>query len=259
MASHETGVLARAWPVWLVSLLGLWPLADSIEGRISQIDLPDPAMQPETLILASLLQTALLLLLATVLGAVLAPRLGLISYLAERRGVGAFIRELPLAITLGVVLGGSLLCLDRWVFQTISPALGTPAASAAESAEHALLLGMLYGGISEEVLMRWGLMSLVCGAVMHLWGKRQARMPRWIAWTGILLSAAVFAFGHLPAALLGGPLDFLQGARILGLNLLAGMVFGWLYWRRSLEAACVAHAAVHGCFYGLSGHGWGGA
>ena len=27
----------------------------------------------------------------------------------------------------------------------------------------------------------------------------------------------------------------------LGLNLCAGMVFGWLYWKRGLEAAFIAH------------------
>lgn len=30
---------------------------------------------------------------------------------------------------------------------------------------------------------------------------------------------------------------------------LGGVVFGWLYWRRSLETAMVAHATVHVGFF----------
>jgi membrane protease YdiL (CAAX protease family) len=31
----------------------------------------------------------------------------------------------------------------------------------------------------------------------------------------------------------------------VALNAIGGIVFGWLYWRRSLEAAMVAHASAH--------------
>jgi membrane protease YdiL (CAAX protease family) len=34
-------------------------------------------------------------------------------------------------------------------------------------------------------------------------------------------------------------------ARTVLLNAVVGVLFGWLYWRRSLEAAMVAHAAFH--------------
>jgi membrane protease YdiL (CAAX protease family) len=36
--------------------------------------------------------------------------------------------------------------------------------------------------------------------------------------------------------------------RVVILNSVAGLVYGWLYRRRSLEAAVVAHAATHIAF-----------
>jgi membrane protease YdiL (CAAX protease family) len=33
--------------------------------------------------------------------------------------------------------------------------------------------------------------------------------------------------------------------RVIVLNTVAGLVFGWLFWRRGLEAAMVAHATAH--------------
>jgi membrane protease YdiL (CAAX protease family) len=34
-------------------------------------------------------------------------------------------------------------------------------------------------------------------------------------------------------------------ARTIAGNALFGIVFGWLFWRRSLEAAMIAHATGH--------------
>jgi len=34
-------------------------------------------------------------------------------------------------------------------------------------------------------------------------------------------------------------------AQTVLLNEIAGVIFGWLYWQRSLEAATVAHATFH--------------
>jgi len=64
-------------------------------------------------------------------------------------------------------------------------------------------------------------------------------------WFGIAASAAIFAVAHLPtlgqSVELTGPIV----ARTLGLNALAGLAYGWLFWRRSLESAMLAHATTH--------------
>jgi hypothetical protein len=37
--------------------------------------------------------------------------------------------------------------------------------------------------------------------------------------------------------------------RTILLNALGGVLFGWLFWRRSLEVAMVAHATTHVGFF----------
>lgn len=67
-----------------------------------------------------------------------------------------------------------------------------------------------------------------------------------VAWAAIVLSAVAFGIGHLPAAtaiyggLTGDVVTFIVGA-----NAVAGVGFGWLYWRHSLEAAMIAHGLAH--------------
>jgi membrane protease YdiL (CAAX protease family) len=55
----------------------------------------------------------------------------------------------------------------------------------------------------------------------------------------------LFAAGHLPAV--AAQLDLTPAivARTLVLNGVAGLLYGWLFWRRHLEAAMVAHACTH--------------
>jgi membrane protease YdiL (CAAX protease family) len=60
-----------------------------------------------------------------------------------------------------------------------------------------------------------------------------------------VVAALVFAAGHLPAlAAMVEPTPALV-ARTLALNAIAGLVYGWLFLTRGLEAAMLAHGATH--------------
>lgn len=250
-STAETGSLwRRLWPVYGVSLPGLWPLAGHLGQIVNRIDPAQAAAGDASLLVAAgLAQTAILLLIAAGIGAALAHRIGLTSRLARRQGIRALVADLPPAIAIGALLGMAILALDRGLFMPWLSAHTAPLVAATGSREATLLLGLLYGGISEEVMMRWGLMTGICWAGMRLSRAPSAVLPARIAWPGILVAAFVFALAHLPATALAGTPDAPVVARVLVLNTMAGTVFGWLYWRRSLEAACVAHAMVHVCFY----------
>ncbi|HVL35766.1 MAG TPA: CPBP family glutamic-type intramembrane protease [Burkholderiales bacterium] len=106
----------------------------------------------------------------------------------------------------------------------------------------ALATGIAYGGVTEEVMMRWGLLSaLACLAL-----RRAA--PSVAFPVAIAVSALVFAALHLPAALAFAAPEAPVLARTLLLNGLGGLAFGWLYWRHTLESAMIAHATVHVVF-----------
>lgn len=199
---------------------------------------------------AATLQSGLLLGGLVAVGTVLAPKLGLSSHLAKKFAEGtpfwAAVRpELPAAIasgalSLALVTGGDL------AFRPfIGDALAKLNAAVPHSSVYVSLLGLLYGGITEELLMRWGIMTFFAWAGWRLVQKGVGRPRAAIMWAAIVLAALLFGAGHLPFTATIVVLTPAIVARALLLNGVAGVIFGWLYWRHSLEAAMIAHATFH--------------
>jgi hypothetical protein len=96
-------------------------------------------------------------------------------------------------------------------------------------------LASIYGAINEEVLLRLFLFSLLyflIGRCLRIHGKNRST----ILWGVNIFVALLFGIGHLPAAFkLASPSGF-EIFRVLFLNGIAGVVFGWLYWSRQLLA-----------------------
>ena len=106
-----------------------------------------------------------------------------------------------------------------------------------------LLAGLFYGGITEEIVMRWCLMSVIAWLLSrYLWRNPASDGPFRAA---ILLVALLFGLGHLPATAAITPLTGAVVARALLLNGIVAVACGYLFWRRGLECAMVAHAAAH--------------
>jgi membrane protease YdiL (CAAX protease family) len=104
------------------------------------------------------------------------------------------------------------------------------------------LARFLYGGITEEILMRFGFMTLAVWVVFKV-RKNLHAVTYWIA---IVAAALLFALGHLPIVftLAGTPSPGLISYIMLG-NGVAGVAFGWLYWKKGLEAAMIGHIFAH--------------
>lgn len=105
---------------------------------------------------------------------------------------------------------------------------------------------LLYGGIVEELLVRWGLMTLLVWAAWRLFQKGQGQ-PRSTFFVGaILLSSLIFAAGHLPLALLLVPKATpAYVGFVLVANSAFGVIAGFLYWKKGLESAVIAHMVTH--------------
>jgi membrane protease YdiL (CAAX protease family) len=227
--------------LWLASMLGAVTLTVMILPQFSEeMTLPAPMW---LIALAGILQTGLFLALATWAGVVLTPKVGfrapLFEAAAARRPIpSALWSQLLPGIYAGVPAGLALLMFTR-----VSP---SEIARLSERYEPPLPARLLYGGITEEVLLRWGLMTCVAWL---MWRLRQrpgeaVRPPH--VWIGILVSSLIFGLGHLPGAhfLLGG-LTPSTLTWVIGVNTVFGLLFGWLFWRRGLESAMVAHAMAH--------------
>ena len=245
----------RCWPLVALGLVGIasLPLVMLPTLRLLIRDGHAPGLSLPALAALTLIQPTLLLIAAAASGAALAPRVGLASHVAKVNVRNVVTAELPLALVYGVATGIVVVALDIALFH--SPSAVAPAS--ARTIIDGLIGGALYGGVTEEIMMRWGLMSLVVWAGARLVARDAARPVPGVYLVAIGIVALLFAAGHLPAAMAIAPLTTALVFRILLLNALAGLVFGWLFWRRSLECAMFAHASVHVVFAIGQALGWG--
>ncbi|HYF81036.1 MAG TPA: CPBP family intramembrane glutamic endopeptidase [Symbiobacteriaceae bacterium] len=207
-----------------------------------------PGVDPTVLRVASAVQSLVMILAAAAIGAFTAPAVGLRTPVLAAWVEG----QSPLAI-LRRSFRPALLAAVVTAFAGIALDLGSRALQPGGVTLEPklpgvlqLLAGMTYGGIVEEVLVRWGLMSLLVWAGWKLFGRKQQPVAAGFYWTGILLAAVLFGLGHLPVATsLGIALTPLNVAFIISANSVGGILFGWLYWKRGLEIGMMAHALTH--------------
>ena len=227
--------------IWLASMFGAVSVAVLLLPRIGrEVTLPAPLW---LIALASTLQSGLLLALATWAGVALAPNVGfrapLFEAAARRRPI---LPELWSQVRPGVYAGvpGGLLLL---MFTRFSP---PEIAGLAGRYEPPLLARLLYGGVTEEVLFRWGVMTSLTWLMWRILQGSMGDVRSAYVSIAIVATALLFALGHLPVAhyFLGG-LTASTLSWVIGANMSLGLLFGWLFWRRGLESAMVAHAMTH--------------
>ena len=116
-----------------------------------------------------------------------------------------------------------------------------------------LVARVLYGGVTEELLLRWGLMTALVWLAWRFLQGRRGPVRAGLVWLAIAISALIFAAGHLPAAsALLGVLNAGVATFVIGANTAFGLLFGFLFWRHGLESAMIAHALAHVVNLGLS-------
>ncbi len=139
----------------------------------------------------------------------------------------------------GGLFAGLIIILSTLVFQPFLPAefLQMGAHFRPNAA-----VRILYGGFTEEIIVRFGLMSAGIWLLFRLLKNKR----NYVYWIGILSSSLVFALMHLPVVYaLVGQLDSVVIGYIMTANTMGGIVFGWLYWKKGLETAMLAHIITH--------------
>lgn len=208
-----------------------------------------------TLVLLASLNSTLVLLVFVGLGTITAPRIGLDSHVFTWAAGGTTkwseIRDsLPLAVALGAGLFVVVAALDVAFarFTQFPAGVALTDAEALNDLVSSIPMRLFYGGITEELLLRWGLMAPI--AYVLWWGRNKfgdaTESPSTkIMWIAITVSAVAFGVGHLPALAAMFDLTTPLIVRTVLLNAIVGVALGWLFWRRSLETAMIAHAAFH--------------
>lgn len=213
--------------------------------RSARADVPEitPAIK-----LLSLVQPAVLLVAAVLIGIALAPTVGLSAPAAESIAAGG--RVLPalrpqvVPGMLGSIIGALTILLTAAAFK---PFLTVETVQRISSFQQLMPLGMrvLYGGITEELLLRWGFMTLLVWIAWRLFQKRAVRPTTGTFVFAIVLSSLIFAVGHLPVAVMLGETSLPVILFVIIANSAFGFVAGYLYWKWGLESAIIAHMLGH--------------
>ena len=195
--------------------------------------LPQPEGIELSLQVISFLNTTFLLLIALVLG--------MLTY----RSAGFFEPSFPqlnrslwqaiaFGFQAGILITGAL-----WLF---GPYLPNDFLETGSKYAPNLLVKLFYGGITEEILMRFGLMSVL----MWILIKMTRSQHDFLYWVAIGMTSLLFAVAHLPVAFSYSESSrVVLSAYILIGNGIGGVIFGHVYWNHGLSYAMIAHAFAH--------------
>ena len=227
----------------ILFVLGFLGVLTLLTGTI--IPLPDEfaELSPIAVKALTLANPTIMLLVAVLVGTILHDKVNLtvpvISSFLKRESVRpATIQALKFGIPLGL-LTGIVIVVIALVFNAIIPLEFEVLESGFQPT---LLMRFGYGGITEELLLRFGVMTFIVWAISRL--AKKLNNP--IYWTGVIVSTLLFAVGHFPVVFASVPApSFTLLIYVLIGNSVGGLVFGWLYWKKGLESACIAHMFAH--------------
>ncbi|MBQ9546525.1 MAG: CPBP family intramembrane metalloprotease [Bacteroidales bacterium] len=183
-------------------------------------------------------QSVIYALIAGVLGYIIAKKIGLL------RPFGFHWKELRTTLLI-TLISGIVLAADYWTFSAAIPNGRDNYEILYKNADN-WIASILYGGVVEEVMMRLFVMSLAAWVLWKLAARDKEQVPTGLLIAANVISATLFAAGHLPtAASMYGELSPLIVTRIMLLNGVFGLVFGWLYRTKGIQYAMTAHAGTH--------------
>ena len=151
----------------------------------------------------------------------------------------------PLLLTAAVsVIGGLALILPDVFF--FGKHIGAIAESyAVKPTVPYLVATVTYGAVIEEIMMRLFCMSLIAFLLWKLFARKQEKPSAGILMAANVISALLFAAGHLPTTFLTIGATPMIILRCFLLNGVFGLAFGWLYRKYGLRYAMMAHGGCH--------------
>lgn len=136
------------------------------------------------------------------------------------------------------VLAGSLLTGYNLLVSSVFPLLDDA------PYKGQLALAVLYGGLTEEILMRWGVMGFIAYLLIRIFRRTDGKTGDLVAWTSVA-AAMLFAVGHFPALMAMGSAEPVHFYLVFAANTLAGVLFGWVFAKHGLIYAMAAHGSTH--------------
>lgn len=231
--------------VSMLSVIAVFPFLLTTQGDALR-KLP---IVPPLIFLASALQSMVLLSIAIFVGLLLGKKVGFgapyISAWINKMSIDtSFSRVAKRAVAWGIGVGVAIIVVDRFFSLFLEP-VAVVTAPAWQG-----LLAAFYGGVVEEVLLRFCLMTVLIWIFFKI-SKSKNTPSSIIVWLAIVIAAVLFGLLHLPATALIYTITPLVVARAIILNSIGGIVFGWLYWKKGFESAVIAHFSADIVLYVL--------
>jgi membrane protease YdiL (CAAX protease family) len=207
---------------------------------LSLLQLPKPIF---LFIPAVIIQATIMFSIFIFIGLFLGNKVSLGAPVTEDWLSGESIKErlkpvLIISIVLGILVGISLFVLDRFAFAVFVEPI---TAFQAEPPLWQRFLVCFYGGIGEEIAMRLFLMTLIVWMSYKIARTKDNRPTNIGVWSAIIIISIIFGLGHLPTTAKFMEITPVVVTRAIILNGIAGIVFGWLYWKKGLESAIISH------------------
>ncbi|MBE5802533.1 MAG: CPBP family intramembrane metalloprotease [Clostridiales bacterium] len=152
-------------------------------------------------------------------------------------------KPLLAALIISLIGGLGLIFPDLLFFGKYEPALLD--VYAAKPTIPYLLATVTYGAVIEEIMLRLFMMSLVAFVLHLLFERKGKEVGTAVLVAANVVSALLFAAGHLPATEMMFGLTPMIVLRCFLLNGVFGLAFGWLYRRFGLRYAMIAHGGCH--------------
>ncbi len=195
-----------------------------------------------------LIQPAIITMLCALLGWWHLPRTGLDApvlraLIGKADWAAQFRRGAPAAAGVAVLVS---VILVIYAFATAQVVLTMP------QLDVPLISRLGYGGIGEEIIARWGLLTAFMALAMRFGQSRGTAF-----WIANSVAALLFSLGHFGVlfALMAHPPLWLLAAVLVG-NFIPAVAFGWLYRQFGIESAMLAHGGAHGVFWSIAAAGY---
>lgn len=231
---HPPVTLGRHLVLFLPGLACLLAARGAAPAGLAPLPLAWPA--------APLLLDALLLAAAVAAGLHAAPRAGLNSRLLDRMNYGTEVAPGLRADALPTLATGVLAGLGLAAARDGTPAAVLPPARQGPGLLAGLEPVAVLAAVPAELVLRWGLLPLLALGLTLLVHRRPGEPSRSVAAAALLLAAGASALVHLAAGAGPGLAASPAAGWTLAAHGLAGLAFGLLAWRQSIEAAAAAHA-----------------
>ena len=230
---------------YLIFLL-LAGIVGGIFAGIYTLEITDPALLEEALaeiggkaafIAVYVVQIIGYALFCGIVGKISASKIGLWR---ELRFEG---KSCVVAAVSGLGVGAAMMALELLWFSNVSEVIKSSYDVPPTISN--FIASLIYGGIIEELMLRLFLMSLIALVLRKVFFKSEENVSAKALVIANVLSALLFAAGHIPATVMSIGITPIILIRCFLLNGGAGLVFGRLYRKRGIQYAMIAHAFAH--------------